>query len=112
MDFNVANDTVTLHEPTIPLQKNLVINYDISDFKDLDKEKLYIGRLADYGNKIYYVSAIKKDNILTAFTKTLGTYTIGLDIDKPIIKPINFQKNKWLSKYNYLKLKIDDKFGF
>jgi len=108
IDFNVVNDTLTLHEPIVPLQKNLVINFDISDFKDGDKNKLYIGRLSQYGNKIYYVSAIKKENTLTAFTKTLGTYTIGIDTDEPTIKPINFQEGKWLSKYRYLKLRIDD----
>jgi len=108
IDFNVANDTLTLHKPIIPLQKNLVINFDISNFNDIDKEKLYIGRLSEYGNKIYYVSASKKENKLTAFTKILGTYSIGIDLDKPTIKPINFQKNKWLSKFRYLKLKIND----
>jgi hypothetical protein len=51
---------------------------------------------------------LKKENTLTAFTKTLGTYTIGIDNDKPTIKPINFQEGKWLSKYRYLTLKIDD----
>ena len=56
-----------------------------------------------------YVSALKKENKLTAFTKTLGTYSIGIDTDNPTIVPVNFQKNKWLSKYRYLKLKIDDK---
>jgi hypothetical protein len=109
IDFNVENDTLTIHKPTIPLQKNMVIKFDISDFKDEDKNKLYIGRLSDYGNKIYYVSALKKENTLTAFTKTLGTYTIGIDHDKPTIKPINFHEGQWLSKYRYLTLKIDDK---
>jgi hypothetical protein len=108
IDFDVVNDTLTLHEPTLPLQKNLVINFDVSDFKDVDKSKLYIGRLSEYGNKIYYVSASKKGKTLTAFTKTLGKYTIDSDLDKPSIKPINFQKDKWLSKYRYLKLRIKD----
>jgi hypothetical protein len=109
IDFNVVNDTLTIHEPIIPLQKNMVINFDVSDYKEEDKNKLYIGRLSKYGNKIYYVSAIKKENTLTAFTKTLGTYTIGIDNDEPSIKPVNFQEGKWLSKYRYLTLKIDDK---
>jgi hypothetical protein len=109
IDFDVVNDTLTLHKPIIPLKKNLVINFDISAFKDADKRKLYIGRMSEYGKKIYYVSALKKENKLTAFTKTLGTYSIGIDTDNPTIVPVNFQKNKWLSKYRYLKLKIDDK---
>ncbi len=108
IDFNVVNDTLTLHEPIIPLQKNLVINFDITNFNDVDKSKLYIGRLSQYGNKIYYVSAIKEGNTITAFTKTLGTYALGIDIDEPTIKTVNFQEGKWLSKHRYLTLKIDD----
>ena len=108
IDFNVVNDTLTLHQNVVALQKNLIINFDISGYNDLDKNQLFIGRLSKYGKKLYYVSALKKKNILTAYTKTLGTYAVGIDNDKPIIEPFNFFKGKWLSKYRFLKIKISD----
>lgn len=107
MDFKFINDTLTLHKPTIPAQKNFYINFDISHYQGEDKDKLYIASVSKWG-KLYYANTSKKGNIITCRTKNLGTYTLATDTDKPTIKPINFQDGKWLSKYRYLKLKIDD----
>jgi hypothetical protein len=108
IDFNVNNDTLTLHKPIIPVQKYFYINFDISHYTGDDNEKLYIASVSSYKNRLYYSSTTKKDNILSTSTKTLGTYTLGTDLDNPKITPINFQDGKWLSKYRYLKLKISD----
>ena len=109
IDFKVSNDTLTLHKPIIPAQKYFYINFDISHYTSEDKDKLYIGSVSSYKNKLYYSSTTKKGNILSTSTKSLGTYTLGTDLDKPKITPVNFQDGKWLSKYRYLKLKISDK---
>jgi hypothetical protein len=45
---------------------------------------------------------------LTARTKYLGDYTLGIDTENPKIKAINFKNNSWMSKYRYLKVKISD----
>ena len=31
-----------------------------------------------------------------------------MDLAKPTISPVNFKSKQWLSKYRYLKIKIDD----
>jgi len=106
--FDVMNDTLKLHKANIPLQKSMTINFDISQYKGTDKDKLFIGSVSRYGNKLYYTSTKKRGNILTARTKYLGNYTLGIDAEKPKIKAINFKNNSWLSKYRYLKVKISD----
>ena len=108
MDFKVNNDTLTLHKATIPAQKNFYINFDVSHYQGDDKDKLYIASVSQRG-KLYYANTSKKGDILTCRTKNLGTYTLATDNVKPKITPINFQKGKWLSKYRYLKVKIEDK---
>lgn len=108
IEFEVSNDTLKLHKPVIPAQKNFYINFDISKFKGEDRDKLYIASVSKFG-KLYYASTSKKGNTLTCSTKNLGTYTLAMDNDLPIIRPLNFKSGKWLSKYRYLKLKIDDK---
>ncbi|SHH49368.1 M23 family metallopeptidase [Winogradskyella jejuensis] len=108
MDFRVSSDTIHLHEDIIPLQKNFVVNYDISQYKDVDKSKLFIARLYGYYKKPSYVSTRRKGDTLTARSKTLGIYTLASDTVAPTIKPINFTNKKWLSKYRYLKVKITD----
>lgn len=108
LDFKVKNDTLTLHEDTVPLKKSFNINFDISKYNNEDKNKLYIARLVGFKNSPYYITTQRKDNILTATTKILGTHALAIDTIKPSIMPVNFKKNQWLSKYRYLKIKIND----
>ncbi|MBT8252579.1 MAG: M23 family peptidase, partial [Bacteroidia bacterium] len=108
IDFSVANDTLQLHEPHIPAQKNFYISFDISHYKSEEKNKLYVASVSKYG-KLYYVNSQRKGDVLTGRTKSLGTFTLAIDSIGPSIKPVNFQDGKWLSKYRYLKVKIEDK---
>ena len=110
IDFNVKSDTLILHKPIVSAQKYFTINYDISNYTETDKNKLFIARLVGfYKNYLAYTPTTKKGNTLSARTKILDTYVLGVDTENPTIKPLNFQKGKWLSKYRYLKVKITDK---
>ena len=51
---------------------------------------------------------MRKDNFLIGSTKTLGTYALTMDTIKPKISAVNFKEGQWLSKYRYLKIKIDE----
>lgn len=108
INFEIANDTLKLHKPSIPLQKSININFDISHYKGSDKDQLFIGSVSRYGNKLYYTPTKKRGNTLTARTKYLGDYTLGIDDEKPKIKTINFKNGSWISNYRYLKIKISD----
>ena len=108
IDFKVKNDTLILHKDIIPAKKYFKINFDISDYKPEDSEKLYIARLVGYNDYPLHSSTKRKNNILSTRTRSLGKYTLAKDTISPTIKPVNFSKGKWLSKYRYLKLKIND----
>jgi len=108
IDFKVVSDTLFLHEDTIPLQKNFYINYDLSNYKTEHLDKIFIARLYGYYKKPSYVFTKRKGKVLSASSKTFGTYTLAMDTVAPTIKPTNFQDKKWLSKYRYLKVKIED----
>lgn len=108
LDFRVSGDTLQLHQDILPLQKNIGINYDISQYQDGDKNKLFVGKITGYRKYITYIPTIKKGDLLTAYTKTLGKFILKADTKAPIITPVNFQNGKWLSNYRYLKVKIND----
>jgi hypothetical protein len=108
INFEVTNDTLKLHKPSIPLKKSININFDISQYKGSDRDKLFIASVSRYGNKLYYTPTKKRGNTLTARTKYLGTYTLGVDDEYPEIKTINFKNGSWISNYRYLKIKISD----
>ncbi|AXT20215.1 M23 family metallopeptidase [Flavobacteriaceae bacterium AU392] len=108
IDFKVSSDTLILHNSNTPTQKYFSINYDINNYTDADKDKLFIARLNKYNNKTY-IPTTRKGNILTSRTNVLGRYVIASDTEAPTITPINFKSQKWISNERYLKLKIDDK---
>lgn len=109
IDFQVENDTLVLHEPIIPLKKYFTVTFNLEQYHSEDLDQLYIARLVGWNDFPSYSRTIKKGKSFTTRTKNLGTYTIAKDNDAPTITPIRFKDGAWLSKYRYLKLKIDDK---
>lgn len=108
MDFSVSNDTIKLHDDTIPVKKHFKITYDISHYDSADAHKLYIARLVGYKQHPWYSNTTKEKNLMYTITDDLGTYALVADTIEPTIRPINFKDGQWLSKYRYLKVKIDD----
>ncbi len=108
IDFDVTNDVLTLHDDTVPVRKYFNINYDVSNYNDADKDKLFIARLVGYKNYPLYTSTKRNGDVLTASTKTLGKYALYSDRENPTIAPLNFKDGQWLSNFRYLKVKIDD----
>ena len=108
LDFEVKNDTLKLHKDVKAAKKNFTITYDISKYSNEDKNKLYIARLVGYKNYASYTYTKRKDHLLIAKTKKLGTYALAMDNLKPTISSVNFKSKQWLSKYRFLKVKIDD----
>lgn len=108
INFNVNGDTLVLHEDTIPLRKSATIQFDVSHYKPAEIEKMYIAKLIGYKKYPSYVKTTRHENVLSAYSNTLGTYALVIDTKGPDIKPINFQDGKWLSKYRYLSFKITD----
>ncbi len=109
MDFEVKNDTLTLHEDNIPAKKNFTIAYNINHYTTDDKNSLFIARLVGYKkNKPVYTNTKRQGDSLIASTKTLGTYTIVTDSTPPTIFKPNFKNGQWISNFNYLSIKISD----
>jgi len=109
IDFKVENDTLVLHEPIIPLKKYFSITFNLEQYNAEDLNQFYIARLVGWNDFPSYSKTIKKGTTFTTRTKNLGTYVIAKDTDAPTIDPIRFKDGAWLSKYRYLKLKINDK---
>ena len=89
------------------MHKNISISMDISNYNTTDKNKLYIARQV-YKNISFYTPTRREDNILTAKTRTLGSYTLAMDTIAPSVKAANFTDGKWISNNKTLQLKIED----
>ena len=107
LNIDFQGETIELHNDRTPIHYPITIGFDVGHYSDKDKEKLFIARVMPWESK-YYSNTTKEKNRFYTKTKTFGTYTLTLDTVQPTIKPLNFRDNKWMSKYRYLKLKIDD----
>ncbi len=108
LDFKVAHDTVYVHKPILPLDKQYTLTFDTAHLSDFQKEKSYI---ADVSNPKYpyYVSTVKKPNKMFTTLNNLGTFTLKYDENPPTVRAINFKEGQWISANKTLKVKIEDK---
>lgn len=107
LDIEVEGESIKLHDYKTPVHKGITIGFDVSEYSDEDKEKLFIGKKMPWGT-IYYQDTTKKRNRFTTGTKEFGEFVLAKDEEAPTIIPINFRDKQWLSNYRYLKVKIDD----
>ncbi len=107
LNINAQGDTLKLHKDEIPLHKSIIVTADISNYEGVDKDKLFIGRL-NYKGIPYYNKSQRKGNKISTYTKIFGSYVLVSDTTGPTIKPLNFSKDKWISKNKTLKIKVED----
>jgi hypothetical protein len=107
LNIEAKGDTLKFHEDVIPIHKNITISIDASNYNENDKDKLFIGRL-NYRGIPYYNSTSRNGDKLSTRTRTFGEYVLVADTTAPIIKAINFDDGKWISKNETLKIKITD----
>lgn len=107
LDIQAKGDTLKFHEDVVPIHKNITITADISNYREEDKDKLFLGRIGFRGTPSYTTTTREGDK-LTARTRTFGDYAVFSDTIGPEIKPVNFEEGKWISDQQELKINISD----
>ena len=105
-NFAVKNDTLFLHEDTVPAHTNFTITIEDTKSTEAQKEKIFIGRIE--GNKISYNPTYRKGNIFTTKVKTLGKYTLATDTVAPRISIASPIEGKWISGQKTIQVSISD----
>ena len=106
MEFKVKNDTVFLHNETVPVHSNFNLTIDSKKYPEEKLSKMFIGKID--GKKIDYVPTTRKETKFTAKTRELGTFLLTEDLVAPkisIIKPI---EGKNLIEEKSISFKISD----
>lgn len=107
IDLKKGNDTVTIHNSTVPAHRNFTITFDTSKYTGEERKQLFIARL-DKNLRPSYASTYKRGSTFTTRTRNLGTYTLAKDTIAPKVYSKNFKENQWLTNYRYLSLRISD----
>ena len=107
IDLKKGNDTVTIHNNTVPAHGNFTITFDASKYPKEIQKQLFIARLDD---KLQpnHMNTYKRGDVFTTRTRNLGTYTIARDSVAPTIRTKNFKEKQWLNNYKYLSVQIAD----
>ena len=105
-NFAVENDTMTLHDDTVPAHTNFTISIEDSISTDAQKEKMFIARID--GKRIYYNSTYRKGNVFNTKVKILGKYALVSDITAPTISIASPVEGKWISNQKTIQLAIHD----
>ncbi|CAL66848.1 M23 family metallopeptidase [Christiangramia forsetii] len=107
LDISFSEEAVKVHKDEIPLHKNFTIGFDVSNYSEEEKNKLFIARISDNGRPSYSTT-YKKGNRFTTGTRTFGKYTLARDTTAPRVSPVNFYDGQWISGNETLKVKISD----
>ncbi|MDQ7918465.1 M23 family metallopeptidase [Mesonia sp. MT50] len=108
LDIKKDGEGIQVHYEEVPLHKNMTIGFDVSKYTPKDREQLYVARMTSWG-AAYYVNTYKKNNRFSVSTKTFGKYALKQDSAGPVITPVNFRENRWMSNEQELVFKIEDK---
>jgi hypothetical protein len=106
LNFDVKNDTLYLHDDSVPAHSNFDIEIVDSKFTEAQREKLYIATIQ--GKKKGYNFTFRRENIFITKVKTLGKYALVLDTIPPKISIAKSIEGKWLSDKKTIQFTISD----
>lgn len=106
LNFKVKNNTVTVHDDTVPAHSNFTITIKDSTLTAAQREKMFIGRVD--GKKISYNVTFRKDDFFQTKVKVLGTYALVSDTVAPRISMAIPIEGKWINQQKSVQLTITD----
>ncbi|WP_083342551.1 M23 family metallopeptidase [Flavobacterium tructae] len=106
LNFDVKNNRIYIHDDTVPVHSNFTITIKDSSFPEALRDKLFIGRFN--GNSASYNGTVRKGDVFTAKSKTLGQFGLVLDTIAPIIKIVKPIQDKWITGVKKIEFTIND----
>ena len=106
LNFDVKNDTLFLHEDTVPAHTNFTISIEDTKSTEEQREKMFIGRMD--GKKVNYNPTYRKEKVFDTKVKVLGKYALVTDTVAPKISIAVPVEGKWISEQKTIQLPIYD----
>ncbi|TDE45850.1 M23 family metallopeptidase [Flavobacterium rhamnosiphilum] len=106
LNFEVKNDTLFLHDDTVPAHTNFTVSIEDTKSTEAQREKMFIGRIE--GRKINYNPTYRKDSVFNTKVKILGKYALVADTIAPKISMAVPVEGKWISDQKTIQLSIYD----
>ena len=92
-----------------PIANPYEIKFSLNEKDSLKRIQTFIAKKIN--KSLIYLPTQLNKNSLIAKVNELGTFTFVRDSLAPTVVPNNFKAEQWLSKYKFLRLKINDDFS-
>ena len=96
-----------LELPLVPVRKDFEVFFNPPSGDSLKIAQTAIIRTNEKG-EISFLNTQKKKERWEAKTKEGGRFYLARDRIEPLVEPVNFKEGQWLSRFRYLKIRIDD----
>ena len=106
MDFRVKNDTVYLHNGTVPVHANYTLNIDSKKYSEEKMKKMFVAKIE--GKKLDYLPTYRKGTIFSAKTRELGTFCLANDEINPKTAILKVIEGANLTKESTISFRISD----
>lgn len=107
INFEVGNDTVTLHDDSVPVHKNITITFNnVEGLTEEQLSKTYIASVN--GPKLRYNRTTRKGTTFSIKTRTLGKFKLTQDTTPPRISNVNFIEGKEIGAQKTISVSIND----
>lgn len=106
MNFDVRNNTLFLHDDTVPAHSNFTISIEDSKSSEEDKKKMFIA--STNGSKLGYITTKLSGNTFSCKARTLGQFTLAKDIAAPKISMAKSIEGKWITNQKSISVTISD----
>ncbi|WP_298764421.1 M23 family metallopeptidase [uncultured Polaribacter sp.] len=107
LDFKVEDGVAKIHTPSVPLDKNYTLTFNVNKYTPEERKQLYIANV-DYKKYPRYQHTRKRDSTFFTTTKSLGSYTLKKDVKKPTARILYFKDQQWITNLKTLQVKITD----
>lgn len=106
LNFDVKNNTLFLHDDTVPAHTNFTISVEDTKSTEEEKKKMFIASVN--GTKLGYITTKLVDNTFTCKTRNLGQFTLAKDITAPKISMAKSIEGKWITAQKSINVTISD----
>jgi murein DD-endopeptidase MepM/ murein hydrolase activator NlpD len=106
LNFDVKNNTLFLHDDTVPAHTNFTISVEDTKSTEEEKKKMFIASVN--GTKLGYITTKLVDNTFTCKTRNLGQFILAKDTTAPKISMAKSIEGKWITAQKSINVTISD----
>ena len=109
LQIDEMQNTLSVGPNLFPFNNPYEIRFKVKESDTLKLRQTFIAKKTE--KNLSFLPTIREKGFWKTRVKDMGNFTLARDSIPPKISPSNFRPNQWLSKLNFMKVKISDDFS-